>query len=573
MKHYFLLLLTFILFSNLDAQTQFWSDNFEDAGAPSSGTRTPSVSFFCPTSPPPATAYFNRVATSDIAMQAGPYTAFQGSKFWAGEDIDQGPTCVNSSISSAQNVTWTGINISGKTGLSFRGLFAAQGNIGGTWESLAFGANQDYIILEYRIDGGAYTKALGFYATASSGATNTLALDANNDLVGEGTSLAYAFQEFTFSIPSTGTILDLRVSFSSNNSGSEEMAVDNFRLFEAPACSNPTINIPPSNASVCHNGNTSFSVAATGATGYQWQLNAGFGFNNITNGGVYSNVTTATLNIIGATTGMDGYLYRCITSNGACSTTSSQATLTVYNPTLTLLSQTNVSCNGGSNGAAVVNPATGGISPYTYNWTPRNPTGDGTTSVTGLTHGTWTCTVTDLNGCTANQVFTITQPAILATTSTVTACNTYTLNGQTYTTSGTYMQLLSSVNGCDSTVTLNLTVNYSTTSLMNVTACSSYTLNGQTYTASGAYIQNLTNVAGCDSTLTLNLIINQPSSSSITQASCYTYTLNGQTYTASGTYTQTLSNALGCDSIITLNLTIFNATSSNITVTACRSEE
>ena len=80
---------------------------------------------------------------------------------------------------------------------------------------------------------------------------------------------------------------------------------------------------------------------------------------------------------------------------------------------LTSASQTNISCNGGSNGAASVNAATGGSSPYTYNWTPGNPTGDGTVSVTGLTVGTWTCTVTDNLGTTATQTFNITQPPAL----------------------------------------------------------------------------------------------------------------------------------------------------------------
>ncbi|NDJ00155.1 hypothetical protein GWA97_13825, partial [Flavobacterium sp. LaA7.5] len=77
---------------------------------------------------------------------------------------------------------------------------------------------------------------------------------------------------------------------------------------------------------------------------------------------------------------------------------------TVTQPTvlnLTPASQTNIACNGGSTGAATVNTATGGTAGYTYDWTPGNPTGDGTTSVSGLTAGTWTCTVTDANGCTA----------------------------------------------------------------------------------------------------------------------------------------------------------------------------
>ena len=83
---------------------------------------------------------------------------------------------------------------------------------------------------------------------------------------------------------------------------------------------------------------------------------------------------------------------------------------------VTAASQTNVSCFGGSNGAATVN-ATGGTGPYTYNWTPGNPTGDGTASVTGLTAGTWICTVTDANSCTASQSFTVTeQPGLVIPT-------------------------------------------------------------------------------------------------------------------------------------------------------------
>jgi hypothetical protein len=35
----------------------------------------------------------------------------------------------------------------------------------------------------------------------------------------------------------------------------------------------------------------------------------------------------------------------------------------------------------GSNGAAAINTPTGGAGGYTYNWTPGNPTGDGTTSL------------------------------------------------------------------------------------------------------------------------------------------------------------------------------------------------
>ena len=68
----------------------------------------------------------------------------------------------------------------------------------------------------------------------------------------------------------------------------------------------------------------------------------------------------------------------------------------------------------GWNGTASVT-ATG--TNLTYDWTPGNPAGDGTSSVSGLTAGQWTCTVS--NGSTStSQVFTITQPAVLSVGST-----------------------------------------------------------------------------------------------------------------------------------------------------------
>src|SRR5206468_2809230 len=56
---------------------------------------------------------------------------------------------------------------------------------------------------------------------------------------------------------------------------------------------------------------------------------------------------------------------------------------------------------------------------YTYNWTPS---GGNTANATGLCAGTYTCTITDANGCTITKIFTITQPtAITLTTSSTSA--------------------------------------------------------------------------------------------------------------------------------------------------------
>ncbi|TGE12811.1 Ig-like domain-containing protein [Hymenobacter elongatus] len=103
--------------------------------------------------------------------------------------------------------------------------------------------------------------------------------------------------------------------------------------------------------------------------------------------------------------------------NGCTGTVNTTVTQPASALTLTKASQTNIACFGGNTGAASVNAATGGTAPYTYDWTPGNPVGDGTRSVTGLTAQTYTVTVTDANGCTATQSFTLTQPAsALATT-------------------------------------------------------------------------------------------------------------------------------------------------------------
>ena len=113
-------------------------------------------------------------------------------------------------------------------------------------------------------------------------------------------------------------------------------------------------------------------------------------------------------------TGLTFGTWTCtVTDANSCVTTQ---TFNITQPSAIVLnaaSQTNISCNGGSNGAASVTAASGGTGPYTYNWTPGNPTGDGTVSVTGLTFGTWTCTVTDANACTTTRTFSITQPSAL----------------------------------------------------------------------------------------------------------------------------------------------------------------
>lgn len=94
------------------------------------------------------------------------------------------------------------------------------------------------------------------------------------------------------------------------------------------------ITTQPSDKEICSGSNTSFSVAGNSsqAVSYQWQVNTGGGFNNVTNAAPYSGATTATLTITNAAVVMNGYSYRALLSNTVCPapTTSSSSTLTVH---------------------------------------------------------------------------------------------------------------------------------------------------------------------------------------------------------------------------------------------------
>jgi hypothetical protein len=232
MKNIFTLLLFVFGIVSGKTQTQFWSDTFEDAGSPSAGTRTPSIEYGSVSAP--FAAYFKRTDGSDLSLMEA-YSNVQGSKFWAGENLDYN-NGVENNQSFIQTITWSNINISGKSGLSFRGLFAAfnssPASVSSTnWEGRGtFPTNFDFLEVEYSIDGNPYTKIIGIYCNGVS--NGALMLDTNDDGYGDANLLTKAFQEFTASIPGTGTTLSIRFRASANNAATEEFAIDNFRLFE-----------------------------------------------------------------------------------------------------------------------------------------------------------------------------------------------------------------------------------------------------------------------------------------------------------------------------------------------------
>ncbi len=94
----------------------------------------------------------------------------------------------------------------------------------------------------------------------------------------------------------------------------------------------PVFTTQPSNAAVCSGSPASFTVAATNATSYQWQIstNGGVNWNNLSNNATYSNVTTVTLNISNSA-GLGSSIYRCVATGLGGTTNSNSASIT-FNP-------------------------------------------------------------------------------------------------------------------------------------------------------------------------------------------------------------------------------------------------
>ena len=84
------------------------------------------------------------------------------------------------------------------------------------------------------------------------------------------------------------------------------------------------------------------------------------------------------------------------------------------------IGNTNISCPGGTDGYINLLPA-GGTSPYSYSWSNL----DTTQNITGLSPGSYTCTVTDANNCTSLANVSMTDPQDFVWSSSITdvSCN------------------------------------------------------------------------------------------------------------------------------------------------------
>ncbi len=270
----------------------------------------------------------------------------------------------------------------------------------------------------------------------------------------------------------------------------------------------------------------------------------------------------------GATTedlsGLSGGTYSVTVTdaNGATSATS----YTVNEPTALSLSDvvTDVLINGQSTGAIDITVG-GGTAPYTYAWS----TGSTSEDLSGLSAGGYSVTVTDANGCTITDSYTVDEPTALAVTGTSTdlACNgdadgsvditvsggvgPYTYSWNTGATTedlsglsgGTYSVTITDANGCDratsytvneptalslSDVVTDVLINGQSTGAIDITVgggTAPYTYAWSTGSTSedlsglsaGGYSVTVTDANGC--TITDSYTVDEPTALAVTGTS------------------------------------------------------
>ncbi len=202
--------------------------------------------------------------------------------------------------------------------------------------------------------------------------------------------------------PTNGTVAGGTDGYSTPDDG------DANGIFDFQQTYDVVISTQPSDQSFCTG---SFTVDATGSgLSYQWQMSTGGAFTDLTDGGVYSGVTTNTLNLTGATQTMDGYQYRVVITSSAynCSSLNSNtATLTISDVIYDSVSSTGPTTCGGSDGIIQLDQLSAstmysvsyvddGVSVGPVNITTN---ASGELMIIGLDQGNYTNIVIGLSGC------------------------------------------------------------------------------------------------------------------------------------------------------------------------------
>lgn len=232
------------------------------------------------------------------------------------------------------------------------------------------------------------------------------------------TSWLWTFQGGT---PSTSTAQNPTVTYNTagtydvsltatNSTGSDQLTINGY--ISVNSCSSPPVaDFAGSPTSLCTGGTVSFTDQSTNSpTSWLWTFT----------GGTPSTSTAQNPTVTYNTPGT--YAVSLIATNSSGSDTQTMnGYISVDQTPSASGSVTNVSCNGGNDGAIDLTPS-GGQVPYSFVWTPSGQTTEDRTS---LTASTYSVVVTDGNGCTVQTSFVVTQPAAMSLNGSVTnvSCN------------------------------------------------------------------------------------------------------------------------------------------------------
>lgn len=259
--------------------------------------------------------------------------------------------------------------------------------------------------------------------------------------------------------------------------------------------------------------------------------------------------------------------YTCVIVDSSCPKETTQVVVNIPSAasfTITPAS-TPATCFGSATGTASVS-VSGGSSPYSYSW---NPSGQNSSTASGLSAGLYTVTVTDATGCTGTKTVSITQPTAISTTVSSTAASCGSNNGTATVAAsggvGSYSYLWNPSSAVSATATGLAGGNYSVT-VTDANGCTGAATVSVTLSTglSASVTSTPASCGGNSGTATV-------SSSSGTPPFSYVWS-NGQTAQtatnlSSGSYSVTVSDVSGCTSV---NMIIV-AASGSITATATNS--
>jgi hypothetical protein len=179
-----------------------------------------------------------------------------------------------------------------------------------------------------------------------------------------------------------------------------------------------TVTVTDGNGCTLTRSATITQPSVLGATTTQVNVSCFGGNNGAVNLTVTGGTTPYSYNWTGGVntedrTGLSAGTYSVTVTDANFCTTVTAVTITQPAQLSASNTFTNISCFGGTNGSVNLT-VTGGTQPYAFNWSNGRTTED----INTLSAGTYTVTVTDLNGCSITSTAVITQPAQLSASTT-----------------------------------------------------------------------------------------------------------------------------------------------------------